>query len=107
MEAIRNLKPRYRKAYKTYLYACLSLEKNAVDREAYEFLKDQGVPKESGDPDFDNYKITSFETWTSYLTKARKQLGLGKYGKKTDRISSRSVVRNEQIDRNLTGSDDL
>ncbi len=103
-EAIEELEPRLRKAYKSYDCACRLLEEEATDRKAYDYLKEMGVPEGSGDPDLVDYELLSFETWTSYLSKARKELGLGKYGKLADRISARSVVGIDQIDQKPDGT---
>ncbi len=73
-----NLEPADRKAYYTYAYAESNLE-TTTDRQAYQWLSDNGLPDERDSPELamelTGYTLPSFPTWSKQVRNARRVLG--------------------------------
>jgi len=107
-----DLEPADRKAYYSYSWAeGRLLEAGATrvkDREAYDWLKDNGLPDEKDLPqlatEFAGYKLPAFDTWVKQVRKARKALGTQKYQKRAGRKTGRSIAGGREIEHQ--GADD-
>jgi hypothetical protein len=97
--AMASLRPAERKAYYSFRAAELKSEKQLEDREAYELLKEEGIPEnaESGG-ELADYQLPPYASWTRYLRKARKALGEQKYTSRRERPHGKSVVERDQIE---------
>ena len=94
----REMRPAYRKAYLAFQYAESKAGKRLQDREAYELLKDEGIPTDKGDlGQLADYELPAFATWSRQVRKARKLLGDQKYTPRAGRTTSKSVVKREEI----------
>jgi hypothetical protein len=99
-ELIQRLSPSVRKAYLALLCAERKAEKCLKYREAYELLKEEGIPENAGDQaDLEDYELPDFPTWARYLGRARKALGEQKYQRRRGRSHGRSIVEEDQIER--------
>lgn len=94
----KNLQKCKRLAYRAFQFAESRLERTLEDREAWEYLKEHGIPKDHDDlQDLHSYELPSFETFTTYLSHARRALDDLKYDK-GNRRQSKSVVKQSEID---------
>jgi len=92
------LTPSVRKAYLAWRYAESKAGRQLTDREAFDWLKENGIPDDAGDlGELADYKLPAFETFTSYCTKARGILGEQKYSPTAGRPTGKSVVKQSDI----------
>jgi hypothetical protein len=93
------LSPIVREAFASYRYAETMIGSRITDRQAYEFLKENGIPKgvEADRWNLDGYTLAAFETWTRQIRRARKVLGEQKHNRRAGRPTGKSVVRRDQI----------
>lgn len=85
----KSLEVRYEKAYQSYCYA---VEKNTgieTDKQAYDWLKENGCEDE-------DYQLPSFETWQRYVQSGRKYHGTQKNKPRGGR-TGRSVVQRKDL----------
>lgn len=76
------------------------------DREAYDWLKENGIPSNRGDRgEKTDYKLPVFDTWTRQLREARRLLGESKYSRRGRRRLGKSIVKADQIECRLAGSE--
>ena len=98
-EVLEGLQPADRKAYLAYQYAETMAEKRLQDREAYDWLKENGIDANKGDVgELADYKLPAFDTWAKQLRKARKPLGEQKYTRRAGRATGRSIVAGKEIE---------
>lgn len=71
-----------RKAYFSFLYAEAANERRLDDREAWEWLQENGTDI-AGAGELDGYDLPEFGTWARYLRRARKKMGEQKYTPRT------------------------
>lgn len=97
---LRQLEPAVRKAYLAYRYAESCAERQLEDREAYDWLRENGFDQGKGDlGELTDYEIPgSLETFRRYLTAARKPLGESKYTRRGGRKHGRSITRGNEIE---------
>ncbi|MCA9119319.1 MAG: hypothetical protein H6822_06230 [Planctomycetaceae bacterium] len=72
-------------AYLAFLYAEAIAERRLEDKEAYDWLRENGIE----DPELGDYVLPAFDTWTRYLRAARKATGEQKYTSRIERERSR------------------
>jgi len=98
-EVLKHLPPAERKAYLAYQFAETKAGKTLEDREAYELIRENGIPTESGDlGELMDYDLPDcFETWSRYLRAARNPLGEQKYSSRGGRSTGKSVVRSDEL----------
>ena len=69
---------------------------HVTDREAYDWLRDTGLPDERDEPqlagEFEGYQLPPFPTWSRYVRCARKTLGQQKYSRRAGRSTGRTVL---------------
>ena len=94
------LEPAIRKAYLAFQYAETMRGRRLEDREAYDWLKENGIDPEKGDlGELTDYQLPdSFETFKRYVVKARGALGESKYTGRAGRKHGKSVVWKNQIE---------
>jgi hypothetical protein len=97
---LRQLEPAVRKAYLAFQYAETLIGRRMEDREAYDWLRENGIDQGKGDlGELTDYELPdSLETFRRYLGTARKSLGEGKYTKRGGRTHGRSIVRGNEIE---------
>ena len=95
------MEPADQKAYYTYAYAESKLE-TTTDCQAYEWLKDNGLPDETDSPELAKalagYKPPSFATWSKQLRNARRVLGQQKHTRRAVRSSGGTIVPAAEVD---------
>jgi hypothetical protein len=97
-QALKDLPPAARKAYLAYCWAEAVAGRPLEDREAFDILKEQGIPKDRGDlGELEDYELPDFPTWTKHLRNARAPLGEQKYKRRGGRATGKSIVRANQI----------
>jgi len=99
---LQRMEPADRKAYYTYAYAESKLG-DTTDRQAYQWLSDNGLPDESDSIELAkalaDYVLPTFATWSKQLRNARKTLGKQKHTRRAGRHSgSASVVPVSELD---------
>jgi hypothetical protein len=99
------LEPAHRKAYFSFLYAEAKQGGSLEDREAYDFLKEHGVPDGPGSGELGGYELPDFTTWSRYLRQARKALDERKHTPRGARSHGGSVVKASQLDPRRSESD--
>ena len=98
-DQIQQLEPAVRRAYLAYEYAEMKAVKRLEDREAYDLLKEEGIPEGYGNRgNLAEYEPPAFDTWAKYLRTARKLLGESKYTPRKGRPTGKSVVSANQIE---------
>jgi hypothetical protein len=98
-EVLAGLQPADRKAYLAYQYAETMAEKRLQDREAYDWLHENGIDAGKGDVgELADYKLPVFDTWAKQLRNARKPLGEQKYTRRGGRNTGRSIVSEREIE---------
>jgi len=97
--ALLQLKPVIRKAFAAFEYAEASNGRRLEDREAYDWLRKNGIDAAKDDyGSLADYGLpNSFETFKRYLTAARKPLGENKYTRRAGR-TGRSIVRKSDVE---------
>jgi hypothetical protein len=97
-ERLSKLKPAERKAFFTYEIAAFSLESKVGDREAHDWLRENGLPDDKGNMgELADYELPAFDTWSRQLRAARKVLGEQKNSRRAGRPTSRSIVAVDEI----------
>jgi hypothetical protein len=99
---LAQLEPADQKAYYVYAYAEVNLG-HTTDRQAYEWLRDNGLPDERDSPELASklagYKLPpSFDTWSRQLRNARKALGEQKHSSRKGRPFGKSAVHRDEVD---------
>jgi hypothetical protein len=95
----QGLEPAASKAYSAFGVAEFQARKPLADYEAYQLLKEKGIPENVGEGgELTDYRLPSFETWARHLRTARNTLGQQKYTRRAGRPLGKSVVRVDQID---------
>jgi hypothetical protein len=98
-ELVRNMERSVRLAYLAFCYAESKAGNRLEDREAYDLLKEEGIPaNRGGRGDLEDYDLPSFDTWTRYLRDARKLLGEQKYTRRAGRSTGKSIAQADQIE---------
>ncbi|MFL5341880.1 MAG: hypothetical protein ACJ8F7_17175, partial [Gemmataceae bacterium] len=96
---LKGLAPAVRLAYLAFSYAESKKGRCLQDRDAYEFLTDEGIPDDAGDKgDLADYRLPAFDTWSRYLREARKALDEGKYSPRGGRRTGSSIARANQVE---------
>jgi len=97
---LKALQPAARKAYFTFLAAEANAGKRLDDREAYDRLKEQGLPDNAGDlGEMTDYTLPEFDTWSRHLRTARNAVGEQKYTRRAGRPLGRSIVKAHELER--------
>jgi hypothetical protein len=96
------LEPRYKNAYYAFLYASVGTEtepQRLTDRAAWDWLRENGIDTdEPGMSGFVNWKLPTYDTWETYLVKARSALGENKHYPRGGRKLGKSVVGAKDLD---------
>jgi hypothetical protein len=91
------MEPAVRRAYLAFCYAETKAGKRLEDREAYNLLRDEGIPDDAGE--LGDYKLPhAFDTWARYLRDARNVLDERKYTRRGGRPVGKSIVKGDQIE---------
>jgi hypothetical protein len=93
-------------AYYSYSWAegrLLEAGANRVkDREAYEYLEQNGLPDEKDSPqlasEFVGYTLPVFDSWVRKVRNGRKVLGNRKHLPRTARPHGRGIVREQDVE---------
>ena len=102
---MKDLEPAIRKAFLSYQYEETKQGRKLQDQEAYQLLKEEGIPDDGGDlGELSNYNLPAFETWVRQLRTARQALGEQKYTPRRGRQHGRSIARGDQVE--FQGGDD-
>jgi hypothetical protein len=102
-ELVQTMEASVRLAYLAYAYAESKEGKPLEDREAYNLLKEEGIPEGAGDRgELAEYKLPAFDTWARYLREARKILNEQKYTRRSGRSTGKSIVNPDQIEQSGT-----
>ena len=97
-EILEQMQSAQRKAYFAFEFAESKTGRRLQDREAYDLLKDEGIPDASGDlGDLTDYVFPSFGTWSRHLRLARNALGEQKHKPRKGRPTGNSIVGNDEI----------
>ncbi len=101
--ALEELRPADLKAYYSYGYAESKLGAT-TDRQAYQWLKENGLPDERELPELTeslaDYKLPSLATWSKQIRNARAMLGEQKHTRRAGRAAgSRSIVASRELDK--------
>ena len=99
-EVLAGLQPADRKAYLSYQYAETMAERRLEDREAHDWLKENGIDAGKGDVgELDSYELPpNYETWRRQVSEARRLLGEQKYTPRKGRSTGRSIVSGQEIE---------
>jgi hypothetical protein len=98
-ELIRQMEHAVRLAYLAFSYAESKAGKRLEDREAYDLIKDEGIPEGAGDRgELAEYRLPAFGSWTRYLREARNVLNEQKYTRRAGRPVGKSIVTGGQIE---------
>ncbi len=104
--ALSKLQPAHRKAYLSFLYAEAKTEKRLEDRDAYDWLKENGIDSDKEeDTELTDYELPSFDTWGRQLREARRATGEQKYTPRRAKVSGRSIVKGTEVEQQH-GDDD-
>jgi hypothetical protein len=96
-ERMAALQPAVRKAYLSFEAVRVKTEKKDMgDSQAYELLKEEGVP-EGCQGELTDYHLPAKDTWCRYLHKARRALIEQKYTSRRGRPHGKSIARQDQI----------
>jgi hypothetical protein len=95
-DPVRGVTRAPRLAYRAFDAAQRRAERELEDREAYDLLKEEGMPEEDGA--LADYLLPAFDTWARYLRVARKALGEQKYSPRAGRPTGKSIVRKNEIE---------
>jgi len=93
------LQPCERQAYLSFEHAQTKHERQLEDKEAYDFLKENGIERNAGDlENLKDYEPPTFDTWSRQLRKARQQLRENKYRRRGAPRTTRSIVKGDEIE---------
>lgn len=97
---LQNMMLAHRKAYLAFEYVQSKAGKRLEDREAYNLLKEEGIPDNAGDRgELTDYELPdSFETFRRYLSEARKLLDENKNKRRKGRPHGSSIARQDEIE---------
>lgn len=97
---LRQLEPAVRKAYFAFQYAETMNGRRLEDREAYDWLYENGIDQGKGDlGELTDYQLpNSLETFRRYLGTARQALAERKYNRRGGREHGGSIVRGNKIE---------
>jgi hypothetical protein len=97
---IQTMSPSVRVAYFAFAYAESKAGRKLQDREAYELLRDEGIPEHAGNGgQLTEYGPPAFDTWSRQLREAREALCEQKYSRRRGRSHGKSIVKLEEIAR--------
>jgi hypothetical protein len=97
-ERFEALGPAVRKAYFAFELAQSKNEKKLLDREAYEWFNENGIPGDLGaQGELAEYELPVLDTFTRYLREAREALGEQKYTPRGGRAHGRSIVKSKEV----------
>ncbi len=83
----------------TFEYAQTKKKCQLEDREAYDFLKEQGIQTDEGDcGELSDYSLPAFDTWTRYLREYRQAKGQQKYKRRGRAWKTRSIASIHELD---------
>jgi len=94
-EVLQKMKNCHRMAYLSFQYAAMKLERipeGLPDNDAWQYLNEYGIENAG---ELEGYALPLRDTYTDYLTKARKHLGVSK--KRPRETSGRSVVKRSEL----------
>jgi hypothetical protein len=98
-EAFQSLQPATQRAYLAFEYAESKGGRRLEDREAYDWLAENGITADQGNLGLlVDYTLPGFDTWTRQLREARKTLGEQKYKRRGRARTTRSIVTGTQIE---------
>jgi hypothetical protein len=101
--AFQALKPAEQKARLAFEYAESKRGCKLEDREAYDWLAENGIETDQGDMGLlVDYELPHFESWRRYLSEARNALKEQKYKRRGRRRVSRSIVKGNEIENQKT-----
>ncbi len=91
------LMPCETKAYSLFQYAEDQTERRLQDREAYDWLNENGWPEGlfAGASD---YELPTFDTWAKHVRVARNAHGTSKRRRRAPSTTTRSVIRQQDLD---------
>lgn len=99
-EILKSLPDCVRQAYMAYQFAETMNGKRLEDREAYDHIKENGLPDNAGDlGELSDYMLPVFDTWARYVRDARLALGEQKYNRKGRPPIGRSIVKADEVER--------
>jgi hypothetical protein len=96
---LESLAPADRKAYLAYQAIESKEGRRLKDREAFDLLKEHGLPDEARDSgELTDYELPfGFDTWARSLRNARLKLGEQKNTRRAGRVAGKSIVRHNEI----------
>ncbi len=98
-EILKGLEKAVRRAYLSQQFAESKKGKELEDNEAYELLKEEGIPDDAGDlGELTDYEPPTFDTWRRYVTEARNALGETRYTKRKGRPRGGSIAKGDEIE---------
>jgi hypothetical protein len=96
--SVQDLIRSVRNAYLAYEYAVSENQRELQDREAYDYLKEHGLPSDTRDlGELEGYRLPSFDTWSRQVRDARRQLGQQKYSRRANRTTGRSITHQDRL----------
>jgi hypothetical protein len=105
-ELIHQLGPAVRLAYLAFCFAESKASRRLEDKEAYDLLKEDGIPEGAGDRgELAEYRLPAFDSWARYLREARNVLNERKYTRRAGRPLGKSITKGGQVER-LTPDDE-
>jgi hypothetical protein len=96
---LESLDPADRKAYLAFQAIESKEGRRLKDREAFDLLKEHGLPDEARDSgELTDYELPfGFDTWARQLRFARRELGEQKNTRRAGRVAGKSIVRHNEI----------
>lgn len=102
---LAELEPAHQKAYLSFLYAETKTGRRLEDREAWEWLSENGIDETKEGDGLHDYVLPILDTWARYLRQARNATGEQKYTPRTAKLPTASVVRSDQVERQTFDED--
>lgn len=99
-DGLDTVKPSEKEAYLSFVYAEAKTERRLEDRDAYDWLNENGIDK-NDTGELEDYNLPSFDTWRRYLSTARKATNEQKYTPRKARPEGRSIVHADEIEYQL------
>jgi hypothetical protein len=97
LHKLKQLEPAVRRAYFAYLYAENKAERRLTDREAYDWLKENGISDKDPVGELADYELPSFLAFTRNCSEARSEVGENKHLPRRGRSTGKSVVKKDQV----------
>ncbi|HVA50199.1 MAG TPA: hypothetical protein VNH11_27820 [Pirellulales bacterium] len=99
-EILKSLSLCIRQAYFAFEFAQTMSGDKLEDREAYDYLHENGLHDNAGDlGELSDYELPVFETWRRYISEARRPLGEQKYSRRANRPKGRSIANADEVER--------